>query len=134
MMPRAFWHFVGAFYLLFQSLGALLWWLILWLEPKSRALFRPHDAPDSVLFAFALPDFVLFIGAALWAARALMKNPKTAIVPLSLHLGAASYAALFCLMQWVLTGEAGLAALLMVPSTVVGSLLLWNISRPSNRR
>lgn len=133
MIPRAFWHYGGAFYLLFQSLGAVLWWLVLWLEPKSRALFRPLGAPDSVLLAFALPDFVLFIGAALWAARALMKNPQTATVPLALHVGAASYAALFCIMQWVLTGEAGLAALLMAPSFFVGSLLLWNISRPSPR-
>ncbi len=130
MIPRVFWNYGGALYLVFQSLGALLWWLVLWLEPKSRAFFRPSDAPDSVLLAFALPDFVWFIGAALWAARALMKKPKSAIMPLALHVGAASYAALFCLLQWILTGEAGLAALLMAPSVIAGSLLLWNISRP----
>ena len=129
MIPRVFWHYGGAFYLLVQSLGATLWWLILWLEPGSRDYFRPSNAPDSVLLALALPDFVLFIGAALFAARQLLKRPKTAIIPLALHAGAACYAALYCVMQWVSTGEAGLAALLMAPSLVVGPLLLWNISR-----
>lgn len=129
MMPRVFWHYAGAFYLIFQSLGAILWWLILWLEPRSRPYFRPHDAPDSVLLAFALPDFVLFIGAALFAARRLLKRPKTAQIPLALHVGAAVYGTLFCLLQWISTGEAGLAALLMLPSLLFGPLLLWNISR-----
>ncbi len=130
MMPRALWHYLGAFYLLFQSLGAILWWLILWLEPSSRAAFRPVSAPDSVLLAFALPDFILFIGAALLAARCLLKRPKSALIPLSIHVGAASYAALYCLAQWISTGQAALAALLMLPSLVVGPLLLRRVARP----
>ena len=129
MMPRVFWHYLGAFYLLIQSMLATLWWLILWLEPRSRAYFRPSDAPDSVLLAFALPDFALFIGAALVAARRLWKRPKTALVPLALHVGAASYGALFCVMQWIMTGEAVLAAGLMMPPFLVGSALLWKLSR-----
>lgn len=130
MMPRVFWHYLGAFYLLVQSLGATLWWLILWLEPRARAYFRPSDAPDSVLLAFALPDFALFIGAGLIAARRLWKRPQTALLPLALHVGAVSYGALFCVLQWLITGEVGLAALLMMPPFLVGSGLLWKVSRP----
>lgn len=130
MIPRVFWHYFGAFYLSVQSLAAILWWLILTLEPPSRAYFRPSNAPDSVLLAFALPDFLLFIGTALVAARLLLKRPKSAIIPLSIHVGAASYAALYCLAQWFSTGQAALAALLMLPSLILGPLLLWKVSRP----
>lgn len=131
MIPRAFWHYLGAFYLIFQSLGALLWWMILWLEPDARPYFRPSDAPDSVLLAFALPDFVLFIGAALWAARWLLKRPQNAIIPFALHVGAAVYGALYCFLLWIMTGDAGLGALFMAPSLVVGPMLLWMLSRRS---
>ncbi|HEX9998729.1 MAG TPA: hypothetical protein VGB45_16460 [Abditibacterium sp.] len=129
MIPRVFWHYGGAIYLALQSLGAVLWWLVLWVYPPSRAYFRPSNAPDAVLLAFALPDFLLFIGAALWAAIWLFKRPDKAILPLALHVGAAVYAALFCLLQWILTGEAVLAAILMAPSLFVGPLMLWMLSR-----
>ncbi len=129
MIPRVFRRYFGAFYLLIQSLGAILWWIILWLEPRARPYFRPHDAPDSVLLAFALPDFVFFIGAALLAARRLWKTPQTARGPLLLHVGAASYGALYCIAQWLMTGEAALAALLMMAPLLAGSWLLWDLSR-----
>ena len=120
---------LGAFYLLAQSLGASLWWLTIWLFPAARAHFRPANAPDTVLISFFLPDAIFFIGAAIWAAIVLWRAPKRAILPLALHVGAASYAALYCLQQWLTTGEAGLAALLMAPALVVGPLLLWTCSR-----
>jgi hypothetical protein len=125
MMPRVLWHYLGAFYLLVQSLGAMLWWVILWVEPKARPFFRPADAPDAALLAFFLPDAVLFIGAALWAAKNLMRKPKNARLPLALHSGAAVFAALYCVAQWMLTGEAVWSALLMAPCLVVQPLLLW---------
>jgi hypothetical protein len=125
MLPRAFWHYLGAFYLTVQSVGALLWWSILGVEPRARPFFRPGEAPDAVLLAFFLPDAILFIGAALWAARALMRSPKAARLPLALHTGAATYAALYCIAQWLLTGETFWAALFMSPCLVVQPLLLW---------
>ncbi|HEX8463464.1 MAG TPA: hypothetical protein VF627_02505 [Abditibacterium sp.] len=128
MMPRVFWHYLGALYLLFQSMIAALWWLIIAVEPRLRPLFRPSDAPDSVLMAFFLPDAVLFIGAGLWAAQMLFKRPQKALLPLALHTGAAVYAALFCLAQWISTGEAILAAFAMAPCLVVQPYLLWKLS------
>lgn len=129
MLPRVFWHYLGAFYLLIQSAGALLWWAILWVEPKARPFFRPTDAPDAVLLAFFVPDAILFVGAAIWAAKQLLRRPKAARLPLALHTGAAVYAALYCIAQWTLTGQAFWAALFMSPCLVVQPLLLWIVWR-----
>ena len=119
----------GAFYLTVQASGALIWWLALWFLPASRALFRPHDAPDVALFSFFLPDALLLVGAGVWAASALWRAPSRALIPLALHAGAAGYAALYCLQQWLMTGEALWAALLMAPALVVEPFLLWICSR-----
>lgn len=131
MRPRAFWRYLGALGLLLQSLAALFWWAILLLDAGTRAYFRPINAPDATLLAFALPDALLFIGAGLWAARELVVRPKRALVPLALHVGGATYGALFCLMQWFLTHQAGLAALFMAPCLCWGPWLLWKLGRDS---
>ena len=120
---------MGAIYLIIQAAGASLWWAALWFVPKSRAYFRPSNTPDASLLAFFLPDIVLFIGAAICAAVALWRAPRSALVPLALHVGAASYAALYCLQQWLMTGEAAIAALAMAPALIIGSILLWICSR-----
>ncbi len=117
----------GAIYLWVQAAGASLWWLVLWFYPSSRAHFRPHGAPDASLLAFFLPDLIGFIGAGCWAGAMLFKAPQRALLPLSIHVGAATYAALYCLMQWLITREAPLAALAMAPALVAGPLLLWKL-------
>ena len=119
----------GAFYLAIQALGASLWWVTLAFYPPSRAWFRPLQAPDTALLSFFLPDVVFFVGAALWAAPMLWRAPQRALLPLALHVGGASYAALYCAQQYLMTGEAGLAALFMAPSLIVGPVLLWICSR-----
>lgn len=128
-VPSTPWNRLGAVYLMVQSLGATVWWLLLWLVPGARAYFRPAACPDVVLLAFFLPDALLFIGAALWAAHRLWKRPQQALLPLSLHVGAAVYAALFCLGQWILSGGALLAALFMAPCLCFGPLLLWKLEK-----
>lgn len=129
MIPRAVWFYLGAFYLGFQALATMLWWTILFVEPRSRPLFRPANAPDSVLFAFLLPDAILFVGAGIWSAILLIQKPRSARFPLALHSGAAVYAALFCVGQYIASGEAALAALLMAPCLIVEPLLLWKLAR-----
>ena len=129
MIPRAFWLYIGAFYLAFQALATALWWTILAIEPRARPLFRPANAPDSTLFAFLLPDMILFCGMGIWSAKLLLQKPRAAKIPLAIHTGAAVYAALFCVGQWIWSGEAGLAALLMAPCLVVEPLLLWKCAR-----
>ena len=125
MIPRAFWHYIAALYFAFQSLVAALWWLILLVEPRVRTLFRPANTPDSAFFAFALPDAILFIGAALWAAVRLVKNPQSARLPLAVHLSASLYAALYCVSQTLLTGEAIWATILMSGSVLCGAFFGW---------
>lgn len=127
--PRAFWFYLGAIFLCVQSLGAVFWWLALVFAPQIRPLFRPANAPDAVLLAFWLPDLVLFLGAALWSAFWLLKNPARAKIPLALHVGGASYAALFCVAQTLLTGQAKWATIFMVPSMILGAALLWLVCR-----
>ena len=129
MIPRAFWFYIGAFYLAFQSLATLLWWTILFVEPRARPLFRPSNAPDSVLFAFLLPDLILFVGTGIWSAIRLLRKTRAALIPLALHTGAAVYAALFCFGQWIWSGEAAIAALLMAPCLLVEPWLLWKLAR-----
>ncbi|BCM92801.1 hypothetical protein IAD21_04684 [Abditibacteriota bacterium] len=132
MLPRAFWHYLAALYFAFQSLCAAFWWLILAVEPRARPLFRPSATPDSALFAFFLPDAILFIGAALWAAACLVKSPQSARTPLVIHLGGALYAALYCVSQTLLTGEAVLAALLMTTCALIGTFLSWKTAFASD--
>lgn len=125
MIPRAFWQFLAAFYFGFQTVCATIWWLLMGLEPRLRALFRPQQLPDSTLFAFFLPDAVLFLGMGAWSALLLVRNPAKARVPLALHLGASLYAALFCIGQTALTGEARSAAILMTLCASCGAFLGW---------
>lgn len=125
MLPRALWHYVAALYLAFQSLCAAFWWLLLLIEPRLRPYFRPSTTPDSALFAFFLPDVLLFIGAALWAMVLLIKRPQSARLPLVFHVGAATYAALYCLAQTLLTGEAILATILMTICAFCAGYLAW---------
>ncbi len=123
MIPRAFWHYIAALYFAFQSLVAVFWWLILLVEPRARLLFRPLNTPDSALFSFLLPDAIFFIGAGLWSAVRLVKHPASARTPLLVHLSATAYAALYCLSQTLLTGEAILATVLMLGSLLCGAFL-----------
>ena len=127
--PRAFWFYGGAIFLVFQSLAAVFWWIGLLVFPAIRPFFRPSNAPDAALLAFWLPDLVLFIGAALWSAFWLFKNPARAKIPLALHVGGASYAALFCIAQTLLTGEAIWATIFMLPSAILGGALLFFLLR-----
>ncbi|RYG66603.1 hypothetical protein EON80_15110, partial [bacterium] len=120
MKKPSTWRVWGAVILGLQSVGAALWWTMLWTAPSSRAYFRPSQTPDSALLSFFLSDSILFIGAAVWAARALVRKDGSAQLPLALHSGAAIFGSLYCLMQWLLTGEAFLAALFMAPCLLIG--------------
>jgi hypothetical protein len=122
-------HRFAAAYLILQSLAVTAWWVLLFVQPHWRVYFKPAMVPDSALLAFALPDMVLLIGAGLWAAYRLISRPDSVLVPLALHTGGAVYATLWCLALWALSGEAVAGGLLMLPSAIVPSLLLWKLCR-----
>lgn len=123
------WRVFGASLLVVQSLSAIIWWVLLWTTPTSRSYFRPTSTPDAALLAFCLPDSLLFIGVALWAAHRLLNKPEAALLPLALHTGAALFGSLYCVMQWLMTGEAALAALFMAPCLFIGPVMLWKLER-----
>ena len=125
MIPRAFWHYLAAFYFAFQTLLGALWWLLILFEPRLRPLFRPEQTPDSALLAFFLPDAILFLGLGAWSAFLLAKSPGRARLPLALHVGATVYAALYCVAQTLLTGDAVGAAILMTLCALCGAFLGW---------
>lgn len=125
MIPRAFWHYLAALYFALQSLGAIGWWLALLLEPRLRLLFRPSNVPDAALLSFWLPDALLFIGAAIWTSALLIVNPNRVQFPLALHLGGSVYAALYCIAQTLMTGEAKTAAMVLSFCALCGAFFGW---------
>ena len=50
-----------------QAAAIAAWWIVLWLRPSARALFRPPEAPDATLLAFAPGDVVIAIASAVLA-------------------------------------------------------------------
>jgi hypothetical protein len=127
--PRKVWFYLGAAYLVFQSFTAVIWWVSLLIWPNIRPYFRPTNTPDSALFAFLFPDLILFIFAALVSAKHLITSPHDARTPLLLHFGGAAYASIYCISQTLLTGEAILATLFMLPPVFAAAVLLWLIGR-----
>lgn len=111
----------AAVYLVFQSLLAFLWWGAMLFRPDLRPLFHPSAVPDAYLFAFLLPDSVLYFGAALAAAAGFWQDRSWARVALWLHLGGAWFATLYCLALALLAHEAPLGAAAMGVSAVAAT-------------
>src|SRR5690242_20490229 len=65
---REFWRRAAVLYLTAQGIGVFIWWLILLARPSVRGLFFPPGTPDSVMFAFVLPDSIMLGSASLAAA------------------------------------------------------------------
>lgn len=127
------WHKAAAAYLMFQSVAVAIWWILLGVQPPLRTYFKPTTAPDVMLFAFALPDAVFFLGAAWWAAWRLINKHQKAILPLALHMGGALYAWLYCLLLWILSGEGLASVLCMLPCVIVPALLLWKLCKTGHK-
>ena len=123
MIPRAFWHYLAAFYVAVQTLCGALWWLLIGFEPRLRPL-RPALAPDSALPACFLPGAVV-LGLGAWSAWGLVKCPAKARLPLALYVSSSACAALYRVAQTLLTGEASGAAILMTLGASCGAFLAW---------
>jgi hypothetical protein len=122
------WTAFATLYLAVQSLGAAVWWCVLLIRPDSRKAFTAAGSPDSVLTAFFIPDLLLFIALGAAAAYGLANRRKWAWTALCVHVGAAGYAALYCIALTVVTkGDAWLGAVLMAPPLVVPGFLAWKL-------
>lgn len=118
----------AVFYLAAQAVGGAAWWALLFTWPESRAYFRPGDAPDSTLLAFACPDLLLYAALSGVVAWGLVRERDWGWPLLCVHAGAATYAGLYC---WGLVvasgGEALTGAVLMTPSLFVPGWLAWTL-------
>jgi len=117
---------------------AIPWWIALHVSEGFRRRFLPAAYPDAALFSYEVADAVLFIGAGLLAAAGLWLGRPWAKPVLRIHLGAAAYSSLVTLHQFVITGEAALAAVGMLPSLLLGIAVLagqmdFRVARPSSR-
>lgn len=104
-------------YLIAQSILVAGWWLVIVLMPDVRAWFRPNDAPDSMLLAFWLADVVCIVLASACAAWLVHRRDPRRVVLLAFTSGALVYASLYCATLTILTGDAWLGVLMMIPAT-----------------
>lgn len=116
-------------YLVAQGLGGLGWWLVLWGWQPAREPFLAGGAPDSTLLAFAAADLVFFVGGSLAAAACVGSRHRWAAAVLWTHAGAASYAAMYCLLLAWMEPGAWLGAAMMSPSLVVPLLIASHNTR-----
>lgn len=122
---------IAVAFLLLQALGAVIWWLALFLAPAIRAAFLAPGAPASTLLAFCVPDLLLYVGAGVAAALGLARRRPWAWPLLCLHAGAAVYAALYALSLPLLSGGGWWGACLMAPSLVCLPYIVWSL-RPGD--
>ncbi|MCC9606233.1 isoprenylcysteine carboxylmethyltransferase family protein [Blastopirellula sp. JC732] len=110
MHPRT----VVASYLLLQAAATAAWWLLLWLVPASAAWFQPANWPREALLGFWLGDLLLLVGGSLIAALFVMRDDRHARLAVWALAAAAWYPTLTCVGVSLLSGEAWIAAGLMV--------------------
>jgi hypothetical protein len=103
-----------ALYLGAQAVLVAAWWIVLWLEPSSRAPFLPTGWPDSALFAFVVPDLVVIVCGSAMAAFGVRDNRAWTRPVLLVLFGAVFYATMWCFGCVVTTGEGWLSVAMMV--------------------
>ena len=116
-------------YLAVQGVLVGLWWLMLVVAPASRSQFMVPGAHDLTILTFWLADLSLVGAGSLWAAHHLWRRVKGRRAVLWFVAGAISYAALTCLGLTLLTGQAWLATLLMVPAATLTAGAAWTDGR-----
>jgi len=118
-------------FLILQGVGTFVWWAVLFLYPPARKPFLAPGAPDSTLFAFFVPDLLVYGGGALVAAYGLVKQRVWTWPALCVNGGAAVYVALYALTLPLLSGGGWLGAAMMIPSLIVLPAAIWLLRRES---
>lgn len=116
---------LAALYFLLQGIGGAFWWITLWRWPRSRQWFLAEQAPDATLFAFAVPDILLYACGSLVCAYVLSTRKPWGWTALCIHTGASVYAGLYCWNLFWLSPNTWPGALLMTPAVVVTPTLVW---------
>ncbi len=115
-------HVVGV-YFIFQAIGVLAWWVLLWTVPEAADWFQPDGWSRDALMGFWLADLGLVaLGSLVTAAVVLRRERPAWASNLVWALAAASgYGALYCIGVSVWTGQAWLAS---APMTGMAGLTL----------
>jgi protein-S-isoprenylcysteine O-methyltransferase Ste14 len=101
-------------YFVCQAIGVVLWWSVLIMIPESLQFFQPRNWPKEALLSFWFADAVLLVGGSLITAIAVFRNLAWASNAIWLLAGAAWYPTLYCIAISATTGEAWIAAAMMV--------------------
>jgi len=115
---------IGIWFLVLQSAGAALWWLVICFSSSMRTLFFPFVTSRLVFIAVSVPDLVLYSGAGVLAAYALAQRKRWVIPLVALHTGAAFYAGLYCWTLALTSGSGWIGTVLMTPSLLFLPYLL----------
>ncbi|MFI4876713.1 MAG: methyltransferase family protein [Blastopirellula sp. JB062] len=110
MTPRR----IVASYLFVQAAATAAWWVLLFAYPASIAWFQPSGWPDLALLGYGLSDLVLLFGGSIMAGVAVLRNVRWASTAIWALAAAAWYPTLTCIGVSWMTGEAWIAAGLMV--------------------
>lgn len=121
---------LSVMYLFLQAALTAAWWVLLLLSPAVRAPFKPGTAPDEPLLAFWLADLTCVAGGSALAAWWLWRRDRRASAALWFTSGSVVYAALYCAALVAMTGQAILAAGLMLPAAVVTVVIAMRSSMP----
>lgn len=105
-------------YLLLQSVGIAVFWIVLWTRPAARVWFVFPGAPDATFLSLFLADGVFLVGSGLIAARSSLRGGRRSGSLLWLHAGAAIYASLCALGMTLLDPRLWLGSALMAPVAV----------------
>ncbi|CAG0968035.1 hypothetical protein PHYC_01091 [Phycisphaerales bacterium] len=93
---------IAVAYLLVQGVALVAYWLTLALVPAARAPFIPPGCTDDIaLFTIALPDCLLYTATSFAGAYGLARSRAWTRMALSVHAGAALYAALLAMGMFV---------------------------------
>lgn len=120
---------VAIAYLTLQGIGALVWWVALLAGWIPRRWFWPRTDFLEGLWAFFLPDALIFVAGSLVAAYGLSRRASWERAAVMLVAGGTLYAGMYSEVLAFLTQEAWLGAVLMVPPMIVPPWIAWRLAR-----
>ena len=109
----------ASIYFALQTSAVIVWWILLFTVPASRAFFQMGDS-ETILLAFWLPDLFLLAIGSLLACAFCFFDSAFKVAALWFVTGAFSYAAFYCLAYAFLTDTGWLGVTLMLPA------MLWS--------
>ena len=105
---------IVASYLVIQAIGTASWWAVLLIFPSTIGWFQPTSFPPEALLGFWLGDFLLLVAGSLVTAIVVIRSVSWASMAIWSLAATVWYPTLYCIGISLITGEAWIAAGLMV--------------------